>query len=97
MPPLPQSLETVGLRAFEEAFSASLTIESPHLTRTPALDPSNAPPTRTGSLGSSIFSEAGRPAVTREFTRIVIPREKISVSRAAEILGSPGGRDDDPA
>ena len=96
MPPLPQSLETVGPRAFEDAFtsaagpslsnfvipanvrsvgnnafgstafSGTLTIRSPHLTRTPATG------TRTGNLGDSIFTERGT-TVTQEFTRIVIP------------------------
>ena len=100
MTPLPQSLETVGLRAFEDAFtsaagpslsnfvipenvrsvgnsafgsrffSGTLTIRSPHLTRTPA----DRTQTRTGRLGSSIFTEGGAAAVTQEFTRIVIPR-----------------------
>ena len=98
MTPLPQSLETIGLRAFEQAFTVdagpslsnfvipanvisvgdyafgsrvfngTLTIRSPHLTRTPATG------TRTGRLGSSIFTEGGAAAVTQEFTRIVIPR-----------------------
>ena len=100
MPPLPQSLETVGVRAFEEAFDAAagsslsnfvipanvtsvgnyafgstvfngtLTIRSPHLTRTPT----DRTQTRTGRLGSSIFTESGAATVTQEFTRIVIPR-----------------------
>ena len=100
MTPLPQSLETVGLRAFEDAFtsaagpslsnfvipenvrsvgnsafgsrffSGTLTIRSPHLTRTPA----DRTQTRTGRLGSSIFTEGGAAAVTQEFTRIVMPR-----------------------
>ena len=100
MTPLPQSLETVGLRAFEDAFtsaagpslsnfvipenvrsvgnsafgsttfSGTLTIRSPHLTRTPT----DRTQTRTGSLGSSIFTEGGAAAVTQEFTRIVMPR-----------------------
>ena len=100
MTPLPQSPETVGLRAFEDAFtsaagpslsnfvipenvrsvgnsafgsrffSGTLTIRSPHLTRTPA----DRTQTRTGRLGSSIFTEGGAAAVTQEFTRIVIPR-----------------------
>ena len=98
MPPLPQSLETVDIRAFENAFasaagpslsnfvipenvrsvgnsafgstefSGTLTIRSPHLTRTPATG------TRTGRLGSSIFTDGGAAAVTQEFTKIVIPR-----------------------
>ena len=100
MTPLPQSLETVGLRAFEDAFtsaagpslsnfvipenvksvgnnafgstafSGTLTIRSTHLTRTPA----DRTRTRTGRLGSSIFTEGGAAAVTQEFTKIVIPR-----------------------
>ena len=100
MTPLPQSLETVGLRAFEDAFtsaagpslsnfvipenvrsvgnsafgstvfSGTLTIRSPHLTRTPT----DRTQTRTGRLGSSIFTEGGTAAVTQEFTRIVMPR-----------------------
>ena len=98
MSPLPESLETVGLRAFENAFtsaagsslsnfvipanvrsvgrnafgsttfSGTLTIRSPHLTRTPATG------AREGNLGDSIFTERGAAAVTQEFTRIVIPR-----------------------
>ena len=99
MSPLPQSLETIGLRAFENAFATAagpslsnfvipenvrsvgnsafgsttfngtLTIRSPHLTRTPA----DRTQTRTGSLGSSIFTEGGTTTVTQEFTKIVIP------------------------
>ena len=104
MPPLPQSLETVGLRAFEDAFtpdagpslsnfvipenvksvgdsafgsavfSGTLTIRSPHLKRTPALDPPNASGVKTGRLGNSIFTKAFTD-VTQEFTRIVMPRD----------------------
>ena len=99
MPPLPQSLETIGLRAFDQAFTAAagpslsnfvipanmrsvgnnafgstafsgtLTIRSTHLTRTPT----DRTQTRTGRLGSSIFTEGGA-ALTQEFTRIVMPR-----------------------
>ena len=100
MPPLPESLETIGVRAFEDAFAsaagsslsnfvipanvtsvgnyafgstvfnATLTIRSPHLTRTPI----DRTQTRTGNLGDSIFTESGAATVTQEFTKIVIPR-----------------------
>ena len=97
MTPLPESLKTVGLHAFENAFtsaagsslsnfmipanvrsvgrnafgsttfSGTLTIRSPHLTRTPT----DRTQTRTGNLGDSIFTEGG--TTVKEFTRIVIP------------------------
>ena len=116
MTPLPQSLETIGIRAFEEAFasaaesslsnfvipanvsgvgnyafgstvfSGTLTIRSPHLTRTPATG------TRTGSLGSSIFT-AGGETLTQEFTKIVIPRTVFDSYTQADLnaIFGPGG------
>ena len=117
MTPLPQSLETVGLRAFEDAFDSAagaslsnfvipanvrsvgnnafgstvfngtLTIRSPHLTRTPATG------AREGNLGDSIFTERGAAAVTQEFTRIVIPRAVFTSYTQADlnaIFGSGG-------
>ena len=56
---IPENVIQVGNFAFgtSGAFSGTLTIESPHLVRTPALDPPNAPGTKTGRLGSSAFSE----------------------------------------
>ena len=119
MPPLPQSLETVGFRAFEKAFtsaagpslsnfvipanvrsvgnnafgsptfSGTLTIRSPRLTHTPT----NTAQTRTGRLGSSIFTEGGAAAVTQEFTKIVIPRAVFITYTQADlnaIFGSGG-------
>ena len=117
MSPLPQSLETIGLRAFEQAFTAAagpslsnfvipanvrsvgdyafgstefsgtLTIRSPHLTRTPATG------TRTGRLGSSVFTEAFAAAVTQEFTKIVIPRAVFTSYTQADLnaIFGPGG------
>ena len=116
MPPLPQSLETIGIRAFEEAFtlaagsslsnfvipenvrsvgnnafgstvfSGTLTIRSPHLTRTPATG------TRTGNLGSSIFTQSSFP-ITQEFTRIVMPRRVFTSFTQADLnaIFGPGG------
>ena len=68
---IPANVRSVGNNAFgSTVFSGTLTIRSPHLTRTPA----DTARTRTGSLGSSIFTEGGAAAVTQEFTKIVIPR-----------------------
>ena len=118
MPPLPQSLETIGLRAFEEAFApaagsslsnfvipenvrsvgdyafgstefnGTLTIRSPHLTRTPT----DTAQTRTGSLGRSIFT-AGGETLTQEFTKIVIPRTVFDSYTQADLnaIFGPGG------
>ena len=102
MPPLPQSLETVGLRAFDgaftpaagpslsnfvipqnvrslekwafagAAFSGTLTIESPHVTRTPPLDPPNTPGAKTGKLGDNLFA-VGR-AAANQLTTIYLPK-----------------------
>ena len=117
MTPLPQSLETIGLRAFEQAFTVdagpslsnfvipanvmsvgdyafgsrifngTLTIRSPHLTRTPATG------TRTGKLGSSIFTEAFAAALTQEFTKIVIPRTVFTSYTQTDLnaIFGPGG------
>ena len=119
MTPLPQSLETVGLRAFEDAFtsaagpslsnfvipanvtsvgnyafgsttfSGTLTIRSPDLTRTPT----NTTQTRTGRLGSSIFTEGGATTVTQEFTKIVIPQAVFTSYTQADLnaIFGPGG------
>ena len=56
---IPENVTQVGTFAFgtSGAFSGTLTIESPHLVRTPPLDPPNAPGTKTGKLGDSAFSE----------------------------------------
>ena len=118
MPPLPQSLETISLRAFDQAFTAAagpslsnfvipanvtsvgnsafgsttfsgtLTIRSPHLTR----DPTDTTQTRTGRLGSSIFTEGGA-TVTQEFTKIVIPREVFTTYTQTDLnaIFGPGG------
>ena len=118
MPPLPQSLETIGRRAFEVAFASAagsslsnfvipenvrsvgdyafgstefdgtLTIRSPHLTRTPT----DTAQTRTGRLGISIFTEGGE-TLTQEFTKIVIPRAVFTSYRQADLnaIFGPGG------
>ena len=119
MPPLPESLETIGVRAFEDAFAsaagsslsnfvipanvtsvgnyafgstvfnATLTIRSPHLTRTPT----DRTQTRTGNLGDSIFTESGAATVTQEFTKIVIPRAVFTSYTQADLdaIFGPGG------
>ena len=118
MPPLPQSLETIGRRAFEDAFasaagsslsnfvipenvrsvgdyafgstvfSGTLTIRSPHLTRTPT----DTAQTRTGRLAISIFTE-GSETLTQKFTKIVIPRAVFTSYTQTDLnaIFGPGG------
>ena len=74
---IPENVSKVGDRAFETSgtINGTLTIKSPSLTRTPALDPSAAlQPTKTGRLGNNIFTSAliGTPATP--FTTIILPR-----------------------
>ena len=118
MPLLPQSLETIGRRAFEDAFasaagsslsnfvipenvrsvgdyafgstvfSGTLTIRSPHLTRTPT----DTAQTRTGRLAISIFTE-GSETLTQKFTKIVIPRAVFTSYTQTDLnaIFGPGG------
>ena len=72
---IPENVTQVGTFAFgtSGAFSGTLTIESPHLVRTPPLDPPNAPGTKTGRLGNSAFTElATNP--NNPFSTIFLPR-----------------------
>ena len=87
---IPANVTSVGNSAFgSTTFSGTLTIRSPDLTRTPT----NTAQTRTGRLGSSIFTEGGAAAVTQEFTKIVIPRAVFITYTQADlnaIFGSGG-------
>ena len=72
---IPANVTQVGNFAFgtSGAFSGTLTIESPHLVRTPPLDPPNAPGTKTGNLGDSAFTElAANP--NNPFSTIFLPQ-----------------------
>ena len=72
---IPENVTQVGNFAFGTSgtFSGTLTIESPHLVRTPPLDPPNAPGTKTGRLGNSAFSElATNP--NNPFSTIFLPQ-----------------------
>ena len=72
---IPENVTQVGTFAFgtSGAFSGTLTIESPHLVRTPPLDPPNAPRNKTGKLGDSAFSELAADP-NNPFSTIFLPR-----------------------
>ena len=92
---IPENVTQVGTFAFgtSGAFSGTLTIESPHLVRTPPLDPPNAPGTRTGRLGNSAFSElAAIP--NNPFSTIFLPRAVFDSYTQADLnaIFGTGGR-----
>ena len=72
---IPENVTQVGNFAFGTSgvFSGTLTIESPHLVRTPPLDPPNAPRARTGNLGNSAFTELDTNP-NNPFSTIFLPR-----------------------
>ena len=70
-----ENVRELGSRAFGSTgvlFAGTLTIESPHLRRTPPLNSSGGShPPRTGRLGNSIFSSAGG-GISSRFTSIIL-------------------------
>ena len=92
---IPENVTQVGNFAFgtSGAFSGTLTIESPHLVRTPPLDPPNAPGTRTGRLGNSAFTElAANP--NNPFSTIFLPQVVFDSYNQADLnaIFGTGGR-----
>ena len=78
---IPANVKNVGSGAFvrtsssDGQFTGTLTIESPHLTRTPPLDPPNTPGAKTGRFGNNLLEIAfggGNP--TNQLTAIYLPR-----------------------
>ena len=78
---IPANVKSVGAGAFMRTssssgqFTGTLTIESPHVTRTPPLDPPNTPGAKTGRFGDNLLEIAfggGTPA--NQLTAIYIPR-----------------------
>lgn len=79
---IPGSVTEVGNNAFGSPgnFSGTLTIESPHLTRTPPLGSGS----RTGRLGNGIFVEPFDTA-SNTFSKIIMPREVFISYNAADL------------
>ena len=78
---IPANVKSVGTGAFMRTssssgqFTGTLTIESPHLTRTPPLDPPNTPGAKTGRLGVNLLEIAfGGGTPTNQLTAIYLPR-----------------------
>ena len=67
---IPENVKELGNNAFGAAatFQGTLTIESPHLVRTPA-DTAGA---KTGRLGDAMFFAPGFGTVTSRFTQIIL-------------------------
>ena len=92
---IPENVTQVGTFAFgtSGAFSGTLTIESPHLVRTPPLDSPNAPGTKTGKLGDSAFSELTTNP-NNPFSTIFLPRAVFNSYNQADLnaIFGTGGR-----
>ena len=76
---IPANVTSVGTAAFmrisRSQFTGTLTIESPHLTRTPPLDPPNTPGDKIGRLGDTLLQIAfGGGTPTNQLTAIYLPR-----------------------
>ena len=78
---IPANVKSVGVGAFMRTssssgqFTGTLTIESPHLTRTPPLDPPNTPEAKTGRFGDNLLEiDFGGGTPTNQLTAIYLPR-----------------------
>ena len=76
---IPANVKSVGTAAFmrisRSQFTGTLTIESPHLTRTPPLDPPNTPGAKRGRFGDTLLQIAfGGGPPTNQLTAIYLPR-----------------------
>ena len=79
---IPANVKSVGAGAFLRTsssvgrFTGTLTIESPHLTRTPPLDPLNTPGAKkTGRFGKNLLQIAyGGGTPTNQLTAIYLPK-----------------------
>ena len=67
---IPENVTELGNHAFgaNTTFQGTLTIESPHLVRTPP----NTAVAKTGRLGDAMFFASGFGTVTNPFTRIIL-------------------------
>ena len=86
---IPANVKSIGLGAFAPGLLGSrltgtLTVESPHLIRTPPLNPPNTPAPKTGRLGESLLHLPPRGASRRnQLTAIYLHRAVFdSYSRA---------------
>ena len=78
---IPANVKSVGTAAFMRIsssvgrFTGTLTIESPHLTRNPPLDPPNTPGAKIGRFGDTLLQIAfGGGTPTNQLTAIYLPR-----------------------
>ena len=93
---IPANVKRVGGSAFVgiplSRFTGTLTIESPHVTRTPPLDPPNTPGAKTGRLGDNLLATAlGGGTPTNQLTAIYLPRvvfEKYNQADLNAIFGT---------
>ena len=95
---IPAKVKSVGAGAFIRTssssgqFTGTLTIESPHVTRTPPLDPPNPPRNKTGRLGDNLLEIAfGGGTPTNQLTAIYLPRvifEKYNQTDLNAIFGT---------
>ena len=92
---IPGNVRSIGTSAFARAgaasrFTGTLTIESPHLTRTPPLSPSGTSAAKTGSLGDQLLYAPCTP----HFTSSKSAHRHLPAQRGIQQLqpGRAGGR-----